>query len=937
MKFQLSLLDSLKTRVMLSTLVIFVTSIWVLAFSATSILQNEMGRQLGEQQYSSASFAARALNDDFTDRMQGLEAEARKLDAGLILNPMLLKAKLEDWSFLQQQFNGGLFVADASGTAIAEYPAASGRIGTNYMERDFMVATLKEGRSSVGSPVIGKKLNVPLFVMATPIRDAAGQVVGSLSGVTNLKDANFLDKVTLGQYGKTGGYIVVDPKARLILTATDKSRIMEVLPRLGVSKYVDRNIAGYEGFSVLINARNEEQLASVKQIPAAGWYILLGTPTAEAFAPIRNLQQHLVVITLLLTLLSGWITWWILKRQLSPLVAAASAMEQLSYTQNIPAPLAITSQDEIGKLLGGFNHVIETWTIRENALNQGKEKLELAASVFTHALEGIFIADSHQVIVDVNAAFTRITGFTKADCLGQAVTLLNSDRHSADFFLDQKRSIDEQGFWLGELWIRKRNGDVFAAVQTTSVVRDAEGNVQYYVSFLSDITERKEHENQLEHIAHFDSLTNLPNRVLLADRMQQAMVQARRRLTHLAVVYLDLDGFKSINDRHGHDVGDEVLIVMATRMKQALREGDTLARIGGDEFVAMLLDLESQEAAKPLLARLLDAAATLVQLGDVTLKVSASLGVTFYPQAQEIDADQLLRQSDQAMYLAKVAGKNRYQVFDAKKDSSIRDHHESLGRIEQALKCGEFILYYQPKVNMRTGQVVGAEALIRWQHPEMGLLPPAQFLPVIEDHGLSIAVGEWVIDTALTQVEVWRAQGLVLPVSVNIGSQQLQHQDFVERLTALLSAHPTVPASSMELEVLETSALDDVSQVSKIIEACTALGVDFALDDFGTGYSSLTYLKRLRVKTLKIDQSFVRDMLEDADDLAILQGVIGLAGAFKRQVIAEGVETVAHGRLLLELGCDLAQGYGIARPMPAAAVFDWISTWKPDAAWSSLT
>ena len=612
-------------------------------------------------------------------------------------------------------------------------------------------------------------------------------------------------------------------------------------------------------------------------------------------------------------------------------------MAQLSHTQNIPAPLAITSQDEIGKLLGGFNHVIETWTVRENALTQGREKLELAASVFTHALEGIFIADSHQVIVDVNAAFTRITGFTKADCLGQAVTLLKSDRQSADFFLDQQRSIDEQGFWLGELWIQKRNGDDFAALQTTSVVRDAAGRVQYYVSFLSDITERKEHENQLEHIAHFDSLTNLPNRVLLADRMQQAMVQVRRRQKHLAVVYLDLDGFKSINDHHGHDAGDEVLIVMATRMKQALREGDTLARIGGDEFVAILLDLESQEAAMPLLTRLLEAAATSVQLSDVTLNVSASLGVTFYPQAQEMDADQLLRQSDQAMYLAKVAGKNRYQVFDAKKDSRIRDHHDSLGRIEQALKRGEFILYYQPKVNMRTGQVVGAEALIRWQHPEMGLLPPAQFLPVIEDHSLSIAVGEWVIDTALTQIEVWRAQGLELPVSVNIGSQQLQHQDFVDRLTALLAAHPTVPASSLELEVLETSALDDVSQASKIIEACKALGIEFALDDFGTGYSSLTYLKRLRVKTLKIDQSFVRDMLEDADDLAILQGVIGLAGAFKHQVIAEGVETVAHGRLLLELGCDLAQGYGIARPMPAAAVFDWISAWKPDASWSSLT
>lgn len=253
-----------------------------------------------------------------------------------------------------------------------------------------------------------------------------------------------------------------------------------------------------------------------------------------------------------------------------------------------------------------------------------------------------------------------------------------------------------------------------------------------------------------------------------------------------------------------------------------------------------------------------------------------------------------------------MAGKNRYQIFDAEKDTSIRIRHESVGRMELALERGEFVLFYQPKVNMRSGQVVGVEALIRWQHPEKGLLSPAQFLPAMEDHPLAIAVGEWVIDTALTQMDRWHVEGLDMPISVNIGSQQLQQKYFGERLAGIMAAHPSVPAGGLELEELETSALDDVSQVSKLIEACAALGVDFALDDFGTGYSSLTYLRRLRVKTLKIDQSFVRDMLEDADDLAILQGVIGLASAFKRQVIAESVETVEHGTTLLQLGCDLA-------------------------------
>ena len=298
-------------------------------------------------------------------------------------------------------------------------------------------------------------------------------------------------------------------------------------------------------------------------------------------------------------------------------------------------------------------------------------------------------------------------------------------------------------------------------------------------------------------MAQFDALTNLPNRVLLADRLQQAMAQAQRREQKVAVVYLDLDGFKSVNDRHGHGVGDQFLMAVATAMHDTLREGDTLARIGGDEFVALLIDLDSADGCVSMLARLLEAAAAPVQMGALVLQVSASMGVTFFPQSKDIEADQLLRQADQAMYQAKMEGKNRYHLFDAEQDTSIRGHHESLDRIRLALKQGEFVLHYQPKVNMRSGQVIGAEALIRWQHPEKGLLAPAAFLPVIEDHPLAVEVGEWVIDAALTQMARWQAAGLALPVSVNVGARQLQQVDFVARLQSVLRRHPQVnPAAS---------------------------------------------------------------------------------------------------------------------------------------------
>jgi len=433
-----------------------------------------------------------------------------------------------------------------------------------------------------------------------------------------------------------------------------------------------------------------------------------------------------------------------------------------------------------------------------------------------------------------------------------------------------------------------------------------------------------------------DVLTDLPNRVLLADRLSQSMVQSLRHQNLLAVVFLDLDGFKHVNDSYGHDLGDELLIITSLRMKEVLREGDSLARIGGDEFVAVLTDLTTVEDCEPVLERLLLAASEPVNVGSVELKISASIGVTLYPQ-DNVSADQLMRHADQAMYVAKESGKNRYHLFDTAEDNAVKVQREILESIRSALDNQQFVLYYQPKVNMRTGTVIGAEALIRWQHPERGLLNPFEFLPAIENNPMMIELGEWVIDSALTQISQWQAMGLNLPLntSVNIAAIQLQQTNFVNRLTTLLAAHPDVASGYLELEVLETSALEDVHYVSTIINDCMALGVKFALDDFGTGYSSLTYLRRLPASLIKIDQSFVRDMLHDVDDFAIVEGVIALAKSFKRDVIAEGVETIEHGTALLQIGCELAQGYGIARPMPASDIPSWINEWKPDVSWQT--
>ncbi|ARU48258.1 EAL domain-containing protein [Sulfurospirillum diekertiae] len=444
--------------------------------------------------------------------------------------------------------------------------------------------------------------------------------------------------------------------------------------------------------------------------------------------------------------------------------------------------------------------------------------------------------------------------------------------------------------------------------------------------------EEKKLSDKLERIAHYDTLTNLPNRVLLADRLHQAMAQSNRHNRSLAIIYLDLDGFKSINDTYGHHIGDILLVTLAGRMEQILREGDTLSRIGGDEFVIVLNDIKEVKLCELILERLLHVTNMPVIINDISVQVSSSIGVTFYPQ-DGASADQLMRHADQAMYLAKQSGKNSYRFFDLDQNVSLQAQRDYFLEVANALAHKEFVLYYQPKVNMKTGEIIGAEALIRWEHPQKGLVMPLSFLPFLENHSLSIEIGEWVIHSALSQIGQWQKIGFNLPVSININAYQLQQNDFMVRFKAILEAHSDVDPSLLEVEILETSAVEDIVHVSAIMQSCHALGVHFALDDFGTGYSSLTYLKRLPAKTLKIDQSFIHDMLDDPDDLAIIEGVLGLARAFRKNVIAEGVESVDHGLCLLALGCEFAQGYGIAEPMPPQEFLFWVEAWKPDARW----
>ena len=478
-------------------------------------------------------------------------------------------------------------------------------------------------------------------------------------------------------------------------------------------------------------------------------------------------------------------------------------------------------------------------------------------------------------------------------------------------------------------------------VRTTCTVTSEQGIPVQLTGIFQDISDRKVNQRKLEKTnldleyansalklsAHYDPLTGLPNRNLLTGIIDQALLKTLDNKKYVAIVFIDLDGFKKINDVYGQNIGDELLKKIACQLKKVLRKVDTLSRIGGAEFVAVIDELSDPSESHAILSRMLKSVSGTLVVQKKLLKVSASIGVTFYP-LDNVSPDQLIRHADQAMYIAKQTGRNRTHVFDIEKDEAEKNHNEELVRIAQGLKSNEFLLYYQPKVDLRTNEVVGVEALIRWQHPERGLLAPATFLPVIENDMLGVEIGRWVINTALQQLQCWLSLGYDLPISVNISSLHFQHTDFVSELKDMLKEYPNLKKGSLEFEIVETSELKDIELVSSVIGECNQLGVLFSIDDFGTGYSSLAYLKRLPVDYLKIDQSFVKNMLTCSDDKAIIQGIIELAKVFNLKVIAEGVETPEHGELLLSLGSYIAQGYGIAKPMSASNILTWLTTWK---------
>ena len=1042
---------SLKTRITLSTLAIFLVGIWTLSFYASAVLRDDMTVLLGEQQVAAVSAAAAAVDGELTQHFRPLATLAAMLTHTPPAQWGVLQSYLDTRPVLVSLFNGGFIVYGPDGLPMHADGLPVGLLPGPPVDPNAIQAAFQRGESSVGIPSYYPPLQAPVLPVAVPIVDTQGAVVGVLVGLTNLRRHNFLDRIADNRYAHAGAYVFTAPAARQIVTGSDKTRILEVLPAAGADPVTDYILQGHEGSNLVRSREGVEVLVSSKLLAESGWTVAAVLPTDVAFASIHTMQQRMLLATLLLTLLAGVLTWWMLRRQLAPMLEAAHTLARLSdpALRELPLqPLPIRQHDEVGELMGGLNHLLATLVQREQALRDSEERfrtlvewspeavvvhvkdcivyanpaavqlfgaaspqdllgrrmaqllhpeslalahqraryvsetgervglvalrffrldgtlidvevqgtpiqfdgvkavhtvlnditgrklaeieLRIAATAF-ESLQGMLVTDSDWVILRVNQAFTDITGYSAQEAVGRTPSeLMRSGLHDAAFYEGMLSSLERNGTWQGEIWDRRKNGALFPGWFAITAIKDEYGQVTHYVDAFTDITDRKAAEEQIQNLAFFDPLTGLPNRRLLMDRLALTMANHARDGRSGALLFVDLDNFKTLNDSYGHHMGDLLLQEVARRLSTCIRKGDTVARLGGDEFVVMLEDLgpqpmESIRHAEAVGEKILAVLNQNFLLAGAVHHSTPSIGITLFGERDE-GIDEPLKRADLAMYQAKSAGRNTLRFFDPHMQAVVSARAALEMGLREALAGHQLQLYYQPQV-VGACELTGVEALVRWLHPQRGMVPPAEFIPLAEDTGLILPLGRWVLETACTQLALWAEQRALahLTVAVNVSPHQFQQSDFVEQVLAVLARTGARP-ERLKLELTESMLVANIEGVITKMAALKAVGVGFSLDDFGTGYSSLSHLKLLPLDQLKIDQSFVRDILTDSNDAAIAKMVIALGDSLGLAVVAEGVETEAQRLFLADQGCHAYQGYLFSRPLPIAEFEAFVET-----------
>lgn len=1199
---------SLKLKVTFFTLGLFLLSIGVITYQFTGHLRQELEVSLFNQQFSEVSFVAERIDSAVKLRIESLSMIANSITPQMMANRTLLSDFLAERKAIYKLCTLGVVVIGADGQGIADFPEVEGRGSASFTHTDFYRQVMATAQATIARPSVGRLVKEPRLVIAVPIFGKDKQIAGVFAGVISLSNDSLLSDFNISVHPNTSGYLVVSPRDKLFVAATDKSRVLEALPVPGIDKMHDRYMSGFEGSGIAVNSFGEEELSSAKQIPSAGWFVVGVMPTAKAFQRISHIRNEAVQVAGLVALLVTALLWLFLRHELSPLQRSAKRIRELDGNKTL-VTIPLEGSPEIRQMQASFNQlqihiahdaallrenealyhamfenntaikwlvdpasgaivdanpaaasfygwpieqlrqmnvtdintlpaeqiraemasaeseerkffrfkhrlasgetrdvevhsaqvnfrgnallysIITDVTERESALRretlrsevleslahgettsdilnrivhlveseqpdavcaimqvdkEGKrllicaapslpsayqavldgmeisseigscgiaaasgertilddiqahpfppefrslalrnnmaacwseplrssdgkllgtfsiyqqktgkpsaeqiklieqmsklagitlerkldeESLRMSAAVFQTSPEAIVITDEKNRIVAVNPAFTQITQYLPEEVIGRDPKLLSSGSQGAEFYKEMWLSITVTGKWCGEIINRRKNGDIYSEWLNINTVYDEKNQVQQRIAIFSDITDKKRTEAIIWEQANFDTLTGLPNRRLFHDRLEQELKKAERENTPLALMFIDLDHFKEVNDTLGHEVGDLLLQDAARRVAKCVREADTLARLGGDEFTVILPGLTDTERLESIAGNIIRTLATPFQIAASTVYVSASIGITIFPSDAK-NLGTLLKNADQAMYVAKSKGRNQFSYFTVSMQEAANMRLQLSNDLRGALDAGQFEVYYQPIIEFATGHVGKAEALIRWHHPTLGMVSPAIFIPLAEDIGLINAIGDWVFQQAALQALSWNLNKAPhlhsVQISVNKSPRQFiagnVNLDVVEWMRKL-----ALPPSCIVMEITEGLLMDERIEVKDTLLAYRDAGIQVSLDDFGTGYSAMSYLQRFDIDFIKIDQSFVRNMVNSSGDQAIVEAIVVMAHKLGMKVVAEGVETEQQRSILAAAGCDYGQGYLFARPMPAAQFDEFLA------------
>ena len=908
---------TLATKTSVATSLLFLVTILAIGLAALQSFRQQMWNVMVADQNTLVVRIADNLDQKLLTLQTALKLSASEITPADLQSSDTAQRYLDTTTGLFAVVDRSIFLFTAEGIELAERPFRPNRRGTDASHREYMRDTISTRQPVISEPFVTNVGDSNMVLVATaPVLNKEGQMVAILTGSLGLTRPGMLGKIAKTVIGKTGYLYIVTADGRLIMHP-DRNRLSQRAFAPGANPLFERALEGFEGTEEAVESDGREAIVTYKRVPSSNWIVAAVYPKDEAFLAIRELTWHFLQVLLLASVVVVLSIWILTRYLMRPLVGLTDHLKNYSaHTERIAPLIGRAGGGEIRALRRAFNRLTARLHEREDALIETMQKYQLITENSTdlitkHAADG--------TIIYASPVSSSILGIPPADLLGRS---LCEFVHPDDFSTVRTAVLGAaQSKSLATIMYRARHADQhYLWLETTlQRMKDADGEETQRILCISrDVSERKRMEERLHELARTDHLTALPNRFLLDERFAGGLAQARREGSLLAMLMIDIDRFKNINDTLGHGMGDVLLKLVGTRLKTCIRECDTLARWGGDEFVLLLPGVQDSGSAVTVAERCLTALKQPFVVEDHNLHITASIGISI-TEDSDTASETLLQNADVAMYRAKARGGDCLMVYSLDMSAGAQSRLSMENALFSAIERKELLLHYQPLISAKTGRLAGVETLLRWHHPEYGMVAPAQFIPMAEETGLIGAIGEWVLRTACTQMNAWYARGLPrIALSVNLSSRQFRQENVAGTIRKVLEDTGFAP-ENLELELTESLLMEDLASSKATLGELKSLGVAIALDDFGTGYSSLSYLKGFQLDTLKIDRTFIADLMTSEANASIVRATIGLAKGLHLRTVAEGVETRAQADFLVRHGCDVLQGFLFARPMEPAA------------------